>query len=117
MRLHQYGVNLFEFDGATLVANGFEQRGQAEVACGAQVAFGALQDQVDRLFSEHGLGHADGFELGMDECLQVFGRQWFEFSGPGDAAVYVCVDAEPEFVAQTGMGDEDEVVIFGEVFQ
>ena len=39
MRLHEHGVNLFEFDGATLVANGFEQRTDAEIACRAQVTF------------------------------------------------------------------------------
>ena len=39
MGLHEYGVDLFEFNGATLVANGFEQGGQTEIACSAQVAF------------------------------------------------------------------------------
>jgi hypothetical protein len=45
------------------------------------------------------------------------GCEWLELAGPGDAAVDVCVDGELELVAQTGVADEDEVVVLGEVLQ
>ena len=33
VRLHEHGVDLGEFDGAGLVADGFEEASEAEVAC------------------------------------------------------------------------------------
>lgn len=115
--LHEHGVDLFEFDGACLVADGFKECAQGEVSDAFEDAFGGLDDQVHGLVGEGGLGHAYDLELGEDGGLRVVGREGLELAGPGDAAVDVGVDRQLELVAQAGMADEDEVVVFWEVLQ
>jgi len=46
VRLHEHGVDLLQIDGFGLVAHGLDEGGDAEIAGGAQDAFGRLDDEV-----------------------------------------------------------------------
>lgn len=55
-------------------------------------------------------------ELAVDEVSEVLGAELFELSTIGDAAFDVVVDAKLEGGVEFGLADEDEVVVFWEVF-
>jgi hypothetical protein len=106
--LHEHGVDLFEVNGLGLVANGFDERSDAEVFDGAQGAFGSAQDELDGILGEGGVGQGGEVELlmdvvceggGSDSVIRLRftvllmdvvceggGREQFEFGGVGDAA-------------------------------
>ena len=52
MGLDENAVDLLEIDGADLVAHGFEQAAQAEVAGAAQQALAGAHDQRERFRGE-----------------------------------------------------------------
>ena len=83
VRLHEYGVDLAEFDGAGLVADGFEQAAQTEVSGGAQDAFGGLDDEVEGLVAEGAIVQTDGGELTGDEGMHVIGCELLGSFGQG----------------------------------
>ena len=58
MRLQQDAVDLLEVDGADAVANGLEERADAQVAGAAQVALGGADDEPERLRRNVACGNA-----------------------------------------------------------
>lgn len=114
--LHEDGVDLFEIDGFGLVADGFYQGTDAEVFDGPQRAFGEAEDEVDGFVGEGLVGQADEVELAVDVGGEGCRGQEIEFGGVGDAAFDVEVVAKLEGGVEGGLADEDEVVVFGEVF-
>ena len=115
--LHEHGVDLFEVNGLGLIANGFDERSDAEVFDGAQGAFGGAQDELDGILGEGGVGQGGEVELLMDVVGEGGWREQFEFGGVGDAAFDIELAAELEGGVEGGLADEDEVVVFGEVFE
>ena len=63
------------------------------------------------------MAQADAVEFAEDEVAQGIGPQAFDDDRIGDAALDVVVDAEVEIGEEAGSADEDEIVIFGEVFE
>ncbi len=115
--LEQDGVHLLEIDGFCLVADGFDEGANAEVLYGAQGAFGAAGNEVDGFLIEGGVGKADAVELAADIFGEVSGGELFDFCGVGDAGFDVMIDPELKCGVESGLCDEDEVVVFWEVFK
>ena len=67
MGLNEYAVDLFEIDDADLVAHGFDEAAQAQVAGAAQEAFAGADDQGQRLRREGVVAQAGAVELAQDE--------------------------------------------------
>lgn len=55
VRLHEDGVDLFEVDGAGLVAHGLDEARDTEVASEAQETFGCLDDEIECGIGECGM--------------------------------------------------------------
>jgi len=62
------------------------------------------------------VGEADAVELAVDELEGGVGGEGVEAGGVGDAVFDVGVLAELECGVELGVAEEDEVVVFGEVF-
>lgn len=114
--LHEDGVDLAEIDDFHLIANGFYQRAGAEVFNGSKGSFEDAQDEVDGFIGEGLVWEADEVELLVDVGGQRGGGEKVEFGGVGDAAFEVEVVAELEGGVEGWLADEDEVVVFREVF-
>ena len=115
--LEEDGVDLFEVDGFGAVSDGFDHGADAEVFDGAEGSFGAACDEVGGGFGEGGVWESDAVELVCDVGGEVCGGEGFEFGGVGDAAFEVVVGPELKGGVEGGLADEDEVVVFGEVFE
>lgn len=55
-------------------------------------------------------------ELGEDEAFELVVVEGVEFGAVGDSGFEVAVDAQLQGGVELGLTDEDEVVIFREVF-
>ena len=73
VRLHKYGVDLFEIDNFSLVPNGFDQRPDAEVFDGSQGSFGEAEDEIDCLVGEGLVRKTSEVELLVDKPIV---RSW-----------------------------------------
>jgi hypothetical protein len=63
------------------------------------------------------VGQGDGVELGEDEVGHVVGGQPGDEDGVGHAALDVVVWGQRKRGQETGLGDEDEVVVLGKVLE
>ena len=114
--LHEPGVDLLQIDGFGVVAHGFDERADTEVPDGPQDAFRDAQDEVERFVGEGVVRQAGEVELGVEIGFQGVRGEGVEFGGVGDAALEVAVGAELEGGVEGGLAEQDEVVVFGEVF-
>ncbi len=117
VRLHEHGVDLLEIDDFGLVAHRFYQGSDAEVLDRPQRAFGKAQDEIDGLVGEGLVREAHEVELVVDEGGECRRRQSIDFGGVGDTAFEILLRAELEGGVESRLADEDEVVVFREVFQ
>lgn len=117
MGLEQDAVDLFEIDAFGLVAHGFEQTGQAQVAGATQEAVGGTDNEGESFLRKSVVGEADGVELGEDELMDLIGVEPGDDDRKGDAGLDVLVDAEVEIGQERGLADQNQVVILGEVFE
>lgn len=83
--LNENAVDLFDIDGACLVADGFEEGCNTEVAGAAQTAFGRTHDEVECGFGEGVVTESTFVELIEDEVAGLVGVHGFEDDGVGDA--------------------------------
>ena len=114
--LHEPGVDLLQIDGFGVVAHGFDERADTEVPDGPQDAFRDAQDEVERFVGEGVVRQAGEVELGVEIGFQGVRGEGVEFGGVGAAALEVAVGAELEGGVEGGLAEQDEVVVFGEVF-
>jgi len=115
VRLQEDAVDLVEADDLLAVSDGFEHGGETEVADAPQNPFGGADDEGDGVFAEGVVAEADEVELGIEEGLQVVGIEPGDTDGIGDAALDVFIDGQVQLVHELGLGEEDQVVILGEV--
>lgn len=115
--LEEDGVDLGEIDGFGAVSDGFDHGANAEVFDGSQGAFGAACDEVGGGIGEGGVREADAFELVVDVAGEVGGGEGFEFGAVGDSGFEVLIGPELQGGVEEGLADEDEVVVFWEVFE
>ncbi|MBK7582067.1 MAG: hypothetical protein IPI67_17905 [Myxococcales bacterium] len=117
MWLEQDAVDLLQVDGFGAVAHGFEQGAEAEVSGAAQDALGRADDEAERVVSEGRVGERHLVELGADEVGHAVGCELLHQDRVGDAVLDVFVDGEAQAAEQLGLGDQDQAVILGEVFE
>jgi len=115
--LKQDAVDLFEVGGFGAVADSFEEAGQGDVPGAADEALGGSDDEIERLGGECLVGEADLVELAEDEVADLIGIEFGQEDRVGDAAFDVVVDGEVDFGQEGGLADENQIVIFGEVFE
>ena len=75
MGLDEDAVDLFEVHDAGLVADGFDERAQAQVAGAAQESFAGADDQGQGVGGEGVVAQAGAVELVQDELFDGFGTQ------------------------------------------
>ena len=115
--LHEDGVDLFEIDGFCAVTDGFEQGAEAEVFHGAQGSFRGPYDECGGVLGKGAVRESDTIQLAVDEVLKCGGCEGVDAGGVGDSVFDVAVVAELEGGVELGLAEEDEVVVFGEVFE
>jgi len=115
--LKEDAVDLFEADNMFAVTDGFEHGGEAEVAQAAQDTLGGADHEGDSVLAEDIVAEPDEVELGVEEGPHVFGVEAGDLDGIGDAALDILVDGEVQFMDELGLGEEDEVVVLGEVLE
>jgi hypothetical protein len=71
--LEQDTVDLLEIDAFGLVAHGFEQTGQAQVAGPTQEAIGGADEEIKRVGGKGAMGQAAEVELGQDKRVDLLG--------------------------------------------
>ena len=69
--LEQDAVDVGQFDGFGVVADGFQQRGDAQVAGATQEAIGGADDQIEGFGGKSAMGQAAQVELGQDKVLDL----------------------------------------------
>ena len=117
MRLEQDAVDLFEIDAFGLIAHGFQETGEAKVAGATQEAIGGADDEGESFLGKSVVGETDGVELTEDEVMDLVGVEPGDDDRKGDAGLDVLVDAEVEIGQEGRLANQNQVVIFGEVFQ
>ena len=105
-----------QIDAAGLVADGFDEGAQAEVAGVAQDARAGSYDEGEGFGGEGVVAEAGAIKLVEEELLDVFGTEAWQHDGVGDAGADLLMDAELEGLEQGWLADKDEVVAAGEVF-
>ncbi len=115
--LKQDAVDLFEVDGFDAVAHGLEHGAEAEIFGPAQDSLGRADDEGERVVGEGGMSEGDLVELGADEVDEAVGGEFLHQGRVGDAVLDVLVDGQGEAAEQLGLCDEDEAVVFGEIFE
>lgn len=115
--LQQDAVDLLEVDGLGAVADGLHHGGEGEVSDASEDAFAGARDEVERLVGEGVMAESDFVELPEDEGDGVVGREPLQQDGVGDAAPEVVVHSQIQLGEQLWLGDEDEVVVLGEVLE
>ena len=73
MGLEEDAVDLGEVDGLDAIADGFEERAEAEVSDASEDAFGGACDEGEGVVGEDGVGESGAIELGADEGEDVVG--------------------------------------------
>ena len=116
MGLDEDAVDLFEIDGSGLVADGFDQGTQTEIAGSAQESFAGADDQGQGFLGEGVVAQAGTVELGKDELFHHFGTQTREHDRVRDAGADLFVDGQRQGLQERRLADEDQVVRVREVF-
>ncbi len=113
--LNEDAIDLFEIHDAGLVANGFDEGTQTEVAGAAQQPFARTNNQGQRLGRESIVAQAGPIELAEDESLDGFGSQPGQHDRVGDAGADFLVDGQRQRLQQGRLADKHQVVRAGKV--
>src|SRR4029077_14793356 len=110
VRLKEDTVDLLEVDEASLVADGFDERTQAEVTGAAQESFAGAHDQGQGIGSEGIVAQASAIQLAENEGFKGFRTQAGQHDRIGDAGADFFVDGQSQALEQRRLADEHEVV-------
>ena len=112
-----HAVDLLEVHGADLVADGFDEAGQAEIARAARQSLGGAHDQSEGVGGEDIVAQARAVELGQDEGLGGLGAETGQDRRIGDPGADFLVDREGQGLHQGRLAQEDEIVGVREVLE
>ena len=102
--LDEDAVDLFEVHDAGLVAHGFDERTQAEIAGAAQEAFAGTDDQGQGFGREGVVTETGAVELIQNKLLDRFRSQSGEQCRVSDAGADFLVDGQRERLQQAVAG-------------
>jgi len=115
--LNEDAVDLLEIDGAGLVAHGFDEGTNGEIAGAAEDSVPGAHDESESFGSERVVAKAAAVELIEEEGFDgLGGKPWHE-GGEGDAGFDFLVDRKAQGLEQRGLAKEQEVVSAGEVLK
>ena len=115
MGLDEHAVDVFEIDDAGLVAHGFDEGAQAEVAGASQQALAGADDQGQAFRREGVVAQPGAVQLAGDEGFDGFGTQARQHDRVGEAGADFFVDGEGQRLEQRRLANEHEVVGVGKV--
>ena len=104
MGLDEDAVDLFEVHDAGLVADGFDERAQTQVAGAAQQAFAGADDEGQGFGGEGVVAQAGAVELVQDERFDGFGSQARQQRRVSDAGADFLVDGQATGIAARAAG-------------
>jgi hypothetical protein len=117
MGLKEDGIYLLKVNGFDAIAHSFEERSKTKVASLAKDAFGRTNNEGEGILGERVVTKASTIELAEDKGFHVFrGELWHE-DGVSNAAFNVLVNRKGESGKKRRLTNEDEIVVFGEVFE
>jgi len=114
--LDEDAVDLFEIDGAGLVADGFDEGAHAQVSCATQEAVTGPHDEGKGLSGKCVVTKAGTVKLVEEEGLDGFGSETGQESGIGDPRADFLVDGKGKGLEQRRLGNEHQVVRSGKIF-
>ena len=111
------GVDVGGGRGGGLGAHGLDEGGGGEVDGVAEDAAAVCGNEVEGGGVDAAVGQTAALEFSQDEGFDVFGCEGSQEGGVGDAAAEVFVDGQGECGEQFGLGEEDDGVVAGGVFE
>ena len=108
--LNEDTVDLFEVHDAGLVADGFDERAQTQVAGAAQETFAGTDDERQRFGGEGVVAQAGAIQLIQNELFDRFGSQAREQRRVSDAGADFLVDGQGQGLQQRRLADEHQVM-------
>ena len=110
MGLNEDAVDLFEVHDAGLVADGFDERAEAQVAGAAQQTFAGTNDQGQRFGCEGVVAEAGAVELIQNKLFDCFGSQTRQECRVSDSRTDFLVDGQRQGLQQGRLADEHQVM-------
>jgi len=117
MRLDQDTVNLLEIHGFSVIADGFDQRRETEIADSTQNAFRGAHNELEGFFGEGVMAEAGTIKLVENELVGLIGIEFWNDDGISDPGFDIFVDGKANLVEQRRLSNEDDVVVFWEIFE
>lgn len=115
MGLDKHAVDLLEVHDASLVADRFDERTQAQVAGAAQESLAGTNDERQGFLGEGVVAQAGTVELFEDEVLGGFRPQAGQDRRVSDAGTDLLVDGQRQGLEEWRLADEHQVMGAGEV--
>jgi hypothetical protein len=100
MGLDEDAVDLFEVHDTRLVADGFDERTQTQIASAAQESFAGADDQGQGFRGKGVVAQAGAIQLIQHELFDRFGRQALKQRGVSDAGADFLVDGQAQGLKQ-----------------
>jgi hypothetical protein len=108
--LDEDAIDLFEVHDAGLVADGFDERTQTQIAGAAQESFAGADDQGQGFRGEGVVAQPGPIQLTEDELFDHFRPQTRQHDRVGDAGTDFLVDDQAQRLEQRRLADEHEIV-------
>ena len=108
--LDEDAVDLFEIDGAGLVANGFDEGTHAKVARASQEAIAGTYDESESFGGKCVVAEPGTIELVEEEGFDGIGSEAGQESGVSDPRTDFFINGEGQGLEELGLADEHQVV-------
>jgi hypothetical protein len=115
MGLDEHPVDLFEVHDAGLVADGFDERAEAQVAGAPQQAFAGAHNESQGFGREGVVAQAGAVELVENERFDGFGSEPRQECRVRDAGADFLVDGQGQGLEQGWLAQQDQIVRAREV--
>jgi hypothetical protein len=115
MGLDEHPVDLFEVHDAGLVADGFDERAEAQVAGAPQQAFAGAHNESQGFGREGVVAQAGAVELVENERFDGFGSEPWQEGRVSDAGADFLVDSQGQGLEQGWLANQNQIVRAREV--
>ena len=118
MRLQENAVDQIDIDRSTGgSSDGFEHRGQTEVATPAQDAVGGANDQLGRGFGKRVVSQSDAIKFAMDKVAHAVVMQPLCDHRISHSTLDILIHGQIQIGEQLHLADQDQVVVLGKILQ